>query len=110
MNPIEIEQALRSLGVPADIVASSASWGVEKPDARFFERIVAETNGLAPSEIAYVGDRLDSDVEPAQRAGMIPIFLRRGPWALVQSSSACFATPTHAIESLVSLPDLLQSL
>lgn len=34
-HPVETEHALRALGVPADIVASSVSWGVEKPDTRF---------------------------------------------------------------------------
>lgn len=109
-QPAATEQALRSLEVPADIVASSASWGVEKPDIGFFERIVAETNGLEPSQIAYVGDRLDNDIEPARRAGMIPVFVRRGPWALIQSCSGRFATPAYTIESLSSLSNLLQSL
>jgi len=109
-QPIETEQALRSLGVPADIVASSASWGVEKPDLAFFERIVAASNGLHPSEIAYVGDRLDNDVGPAQRAGMVSIFLRRGPWALVQAGSARFSTPLHTIDDLSALPEFLRRL
>ncbi|VWD51607.1 Phosphoglycolate phosphatase [Burkholderia lata] len=109
-QPVETEHALRTLGVPADIVASSASWGVEKPDARFFERIVAETNGLDPSQIAYIGDRLDNDVEPARRAGMISVFLRRGPWAQIQSRSGRFETPPHVIDDLSSLPGLLRGI
>ncbi|WP_454739234.1 HAD family hydrolase [Cupriavidus necator] len=109
-QPVETVHALRSLGVPADIVASSASWGIEKPDVGFFERIVAETNGLDPSQIAYVGDRLDNDVEPARRAGLVSVFLRRGPWAFIQSCSGRFAAPPHVIESLSSLPDLLRRL
>ncbi len=109
-QPIEVEGALRSLGVPADIIASSASWGVEKPDAAFFERVVASTNGLAPNEIAYVGDRLDNDVEPARKAGMAAVFLVRGPWAAIQSSQGHFPTPPHTIADLSSLPELLSRL
>ncbi|RUL78440.1 HAD family hydrolase [Dyella choica] len=109
-QPMEAEQALRSLGVPADIIASSASWGIEKPDIGFFERLIAETHGLDASEIAYVGDRLDNDVEPAQQAGLISVFLRRGPWALIQSSAARHTTPRYVIENLSSLPDLLRGL
>ncbi|WP_028218103.1 HAD family hydrolase [Paraburkholderia oxyphila] len=109
-QPVETEHALRSLGVPADIVASSASWGVEKPDVGFFQRIVVEANGLHPSQIAYVGDRLDNDVEPARQAGMVSVFLQRGPWALIQSRSGRFATPAYVIGSLSSLPDLLHTL
>jgi len=109
-QPVETEHALRTLGVPADIVASSASWGVEKPDTCFFERIIAETNGLDPSQIAYVGDRLDNDVEPARQAGMVSVFVRRGPWARIQLRSGRFATPTRVIEDLSSLPDLLRGI
>ncbi|VWD02615.1 HAD family hydrolase [Burkholderia lata] len=109
-QPVETERALRALGVPADIVASSASWGVEKPDARFFERIIAETDGFDPSQIAYVGDRLDNDVEPARRAGMISVFLRRGPWARIQSRSGRFETPPHVMDDLSSLPGLLRGI
>lgn len=35
-QPVATERALRTLGVPADIVASSASWCVDKPDAPLF--------------------------------------------------------------------------
>ena len=62
-----------------DLVGSSARWGVEKPAPVFFERIVDEC-GAAPEEIAYVGDRVDNDVEPALAAGMVAVHLRRGPW------------------------------
>jgi HAD superfamily hydrolase (TIGR01549 family) len=109
-QPLEIERALHALGAPADLVASSASWGVQKPAPAFFERIIASTHGLDPAEIAYVGDRLDNDIEPARRAGMTPVFLRRGPWAHVQSASGRFPIPLHTIDSLSFLPELLCSL
>jgi HAD superfamily hydrolase (TIGR01549 family) len=109
-QPLEIERELHALGAPADLVASSASWGVEKPAPAFFERIIASTHGLDPAEIAYVGDRLDNDIEPARRAGMTPVFLRRGPWAHVQSASGRFPIPLHTIDSLSFLPELLCSL
>jgi FMN phosphatase YigB (HAD superfamily) len=67
-----------------DFVASSSGWGVAKPDPRFFERI-AETCGFPAREIAYVGDRLDNDVLPARAAGMIGVFLRRGPWGVLHA-------------------------
>ncbi|MFM0210213.1 HAD family hydrolase [Paraburkholderia sediminicola] len=109
-QPLEAEHALRTLGVPADIVASSASWHVEKPAPEFFERAITATHGVAPSEIAYVGDRLDNDIEPALRAGMVPVFIRRGPWAHVQSTSRRFPVPPHVIDELTSLPELLRRL
>ncbi len=75
-TPAETEDQLRPY---VDFVGSSARWGVEKPAPAFFERIVSET-GLDAGEIAYVGDRVDNDVEPALAAGMVAVHVRRGPW------------------------------
>ena len=69
--------------LPVDIVGSSAGWGVEKPSEAFFERVVAEA-GCEPVEVAYVGDRVDNDLEPALAAGMVAIHIRRGPWGWLQ--------------------------
>jgi HAD superfamily hydrolase (TIGR01549 family) len=62
-----------------DFAASSERWGVEKPSSAFFARIVEEV-GRPSGEIAYVGDRVDNDVEPALAAGMVAVHVRRGPW------------------------------
>jgi len=85
-QPEAAETSLAALGVPADFIASSARWGVEKPDQAFFAK-VAEAAGAAPGTIAYVGDRLDNDVLPAKAAGMLGVFIRRGPWGVIQSAS-----------------------
>ena len=77
------ELMLRQAGLPLDFVGSSETFGVEKPDPAYFLRLVALA-GVPAAAIAYVGDRLDNDVLPAQRAGMRGIFLRRGLWADVQ--------------------------
>ncbi|WP_155639781.1 hypothetical protein [Burkholderia cepacia] len=42
-------------------------------------------------------------------AGMVPVFLRRGPWAIIQSGSGRFASPVHAIDSLSALGDITTS-
>jgi phosphoglycolate phosphatase-like HAD superfamily hydrolase len=78
----EIETFLAE-NVAVDFIASSASWGIEKPASGFFDRVV-DAAGCAPGEITYVGDRLDNVVLPAQRAGMRAVWLLRGPWAVVQ--------------------------
>jgi HAD superfamily hydrolase (TIGR01509 family) len=62
-----------------DVLGSSGLWGVEKPAPGFFARI-EEALGVAAPEIAYVGDRVDNDVEPALAAGMTAVHVRRGPW------------------------------
>jgi FMN phosphatase YigB (HAD superfamily) len=67
-----------------DVVGSSERWGVEKPNAGFFARVVEEARAPA-EEILYVGDRVDNDVVPALAAGMHAIRIRRGAHAHVES-------------------------
>jgi FMN phosphatase YigB (HAD superfamily) len=106
-QPTETEAVLRALDVPLELVASSESWGVHKPDPAFFERIAAELR-LDPAEIAYVGDRVDNDVAPAAAAGMSAIFIRRGPWAIIQAGRESPPEAASAvIESLTELPAIL---
>jgi FMN phosphatase YigB (HAD superfamily) len=37
-----------------------------------------------PASVAYVGDRVDNDVLPALAAGMRAVWVRRGPWGILQ--------------------------
>jgi len=89
----------RSVGLVVDVLTGSASLGVRKPDPAFFERLV-DLAGASPDEVAYVGDRVDNDVLPALRAGLVAFHLRRGPWGLLQE------TPQGAvaIDSLLDVP------
>jgi HAD superfamily hydrolase (TIGR01493 family) len=103
------ERLVRSLGLDLDVVASSAAWGVEKPDPGFFRR-VADAAGLPPEQVAYVGDRVDNDVLPAQAAGMTAVFLRRGPWGYVHAGWPEAERADLRIESLAELPDALRGL
>lgn len=108
-QPARAEAALAGLGLPLDFVGSSARWGIEKPDLRFFARIVSEL-GLPAEEIAYVGDRIDNDVVPAAAAGMQAIFLRRGPWAWIQAPSEDPPDAVLTVNSLAELPAALARL
>lgn len=105
-QPARAEVALAGFGLPLDLVGSSASWGVEKPDVRFFQRIAAEL-ALPPGEIAYVGDRVDNDVRPAAAAGMLAIFVRRGPWAWIQAPADDPPEAALTVNSLAELPAAL---
>ena len=98
-TPKEFEDVIRE---HADFVGSSVGWGVEKPAPAFFARIVAEAR-VAPDEIAYVGDRVDNDVVPALRAGMVAVHLRRGPWGYLHEP------PPEALraDSLADVPGVL---
>ena len=94
-----MEEWARSAGLPVDLVTSSASLGVRKPDPAFFQRLVALAD-VRPAEVAYVGDRVDNDVLPALHAGLVAFHLRRGPWGRLQE------TPEGAvaIDSLLEVP------
>ena len=73
---------LRELNLPCDVLATSDEWGVGKPDTGFFDKLVA-VSGHEAGEIAYVGDRLDNDIAPAARAGLVTVWVRRGPWGYI---------------------------
>ena len=90
--------------LPVDIVTGSASLGVRKPDPAFFGALV-RLAGRNAAEVAYVGDRVDNDVLPALRAGLVAIHLRRGPWGLLQRAPE----GTVTIDGLAELPATLAS-
>ena len=101
-----LEADLRSFDLDVDLVTSSVGLGGRKPAREFFERLVAVTD-FAPAECAYVGDRVDFDVQPAQAAGLVAIHLCRGPWGRLQSGSEA---ADLRVGSLAELPAALRSL
>ena len=105
-QPAGVTAMLRALDLPVDVVATSADWGVEKPSAAFFSRVAAEA-GVPAARVAYVGDRLDNDVLPAQAAGMLGVFLRRGPWGCAHARRPEAARAEVRIDSLAELPAML---
>jgi HAD superfamily hydrolase (TIGR01662 family) len=98
-----LEAWAREERLPADVVASSAGWGVRKPDPAFFRRMVAEA-GCPPNEVAYVGDRVDNDVLPALEAGLVAVHVRRGPWGHLQRGTE---RADLRLDSLAELPEAL---
>jgi HAD superfamily hydrolase (TIGR01549 family) len=98
-TPTAVEGVMRR---HVDRVGSSASWGVDKPSPEFFAHVV-ELAGVETGKIAYVGDRVDNDIEPALAAGLVAVHIRRGPWGYLHQ-------PPRAalrIESLDELPAVL---
>jgi FMN phosphatase YigB (HAD superfamily) len=98
-TPVEAEAMLRP---HVDFVGSSARWGVNKPAPEFFTRVAAEA-GVASDRVAYVGDRVDNDIEPAIAAGVLAIHIRRGPWGHLHHPPP----EALAIRSLDELPAIL---
>ena len=100
------EGILRSLDFPVDVIGTSDGWGVEKPSAAFFQRLIEEA-GCPAEQILYVGDRLDNDVKPAQQQGIATAFLRRGPWGYILNYQAVLDRCLFRLDSLAELPELV---
>lgn len=105
-QPEVTETILLEVGLPLDFALSSDRAGVAKPDPAFFA-MVQEACGTAPGRIAFVGDRIDNDVLPANAAGMVSVFLPRGPWGRLQ---ATWPEASQASVIVECLTDLTQAL
>ena len=91
-----------------DCVITSCGTGIRKPDPEIF-RVAERRMGMAPEELAYVGDTISRDVRGTRAAGwrlMIQIRnpsvahrdkgLENGPWK-----------PDYLIEDLAEIPGIL---
>jgi HAD superfamily hydrolase (TIGR01549 family) len=108
-QPAAAERLFDDVGVELDLLASSDSLGVEKPDPAFFAAIAMRLD-LAPGAIAYVGDRIDNDIRPATAAGMRAIFLRRGPWACLQAGRDPVPQADASIDDLTTIVEVVRGL
>jgi len=102
-QPIVRTAELRAIGVDADVVAMSDELGVWKPDPAFFATALALMDEPDPSDVIYVGDRIDNDVLPAAAAGMRAVWLRRGPWGVIERTA-----PPQAALVIDSLDELVK--
>ncbi len=108
-QPPQALAALERMDLGADAILISAVLGVEKPSTEFFD-VVTAAAGCPPSEIAYVGDRLDNDVLPARQAGMRTVLLRRGPWGYLHAERPDATLADVVADSLIELPARLAQL
>ncbi|MEX1072565.1 MAG: HAD family hydrolase [Chloroflexota bacterium] len=95
---------LRALGVDADVIAMSEEMGVAKPSPEFFTRTLELIGSPGPGSVAYVGDRVGNDVLPATAAGMRAIWIRRGPWGVIEQLPDGME-PALVVNSLAELAD-----
>lgn len=100
-QPLRAGADLRALDLDAHLIATSEEWGVSKPAPEFYQRLLAEVPFPA-DRILYVGDRVERDVIPAQRAGLRTAWLRRGPWGFIAGDQG--GTPDVWFEGLAELP------
>lgn len=105
---VRAAQLLRGLELPVDDLATSGEWGVAKPAAGFFKRVVEFAQGDA-HEIVYVGDHRDYDVKAARDAGLQAVLIKRGPWGRLWADDPTVnESATWVIDSLGELPDLVR--
>ncbi len=89
-----------------DAVITSEEVGAEKPDDEIFKAALRKLNTRA-SECAMVGNKLDTDVVGANRAGMLSIRIRRGKSANAKPQSP-EAKPDFEIDDVSELPQILE--
>ncbi|WP_225878438.1 HAD family hydrolase [Spongiactinospora rosea] len=98
-------ELLRDLNLPADAIATSGEWGIAKPDAGFFARVV-DMAEVPPENIVYVGDHPANDILPAKAAGMWTVHIRRGPLGLLWGDSPSGREADWQISSLAELAEI----
>ena len=109
-QPPGIAEDLRALALPVDAIATSAEWGVAKPAAGFYRRLV-EWTGNRSSRVLYIGDQVQNDVVAAQRAGLRAVHLVRGPWGYLDADDPRVARCALAqIRDLTELEETLDRL
>jgi putative hydrolase of the HAD superfamily len=82
----------------------SYQYDFRKPNRQLF-RIAAERIGELPEHIAYVGDRIDKDIIPALKVGMMPILK-----AAYTNASKKVPDGAWKITHLSELPALIQEI
>jgi FMN phosphatase YigB (HAD superfamily) len=94
--------ALRRDGVGdlVDVWGVSALVGHEKPSPELFSWALAEA-GAAADQAVHIGNRLDTDVRPAQRLGLGTVWVLRG-------EAPDHPTPEQLAEPDLVVPDLSQ--
>lgn len=98
---------LRALQLPADLVVTSAEWGVAKPSPDFFHQVIGAAQATA-DEALYVGDHPQNDIFPAAEAGLLTAHLRRGPWGYWWADDETVQrVADYSINSLLDIPDLV---
>lgn len=85
-------------------IVESSVVGLRKPDPALFAMGV-ETFGLHPEEVLVIGDSYRKDIYPARTLGCKAIWLKKVCWE--EETIIKGAEPTAIIESLESLPSLL---
>lgn len=89
-------------------VITSVDAGARKPAPEFFEYALARC-GLTKDDVLFVGNQLNTDIAGGEAFGIRTVWLYGSAHRSVDDRP-CTAKATHAIETLYSLPALVQTL
>src|SRR5919112_6258395 len=90
------------------VKAISSSVKLKKPDPKIFELALSEA-GQNAEDCIMVGDRLDTDICPANNMGMTTIRTTNSLFALQVPKRAC-EHPSYTVARLSEIPELLESI
>ncbi len=80
------------------IVVASTEEDVAKPDSEIFLRALKRAECL-PENAVMIGDRIDNDIEPANKLGMKTIWVRQG-FGIYQQPANNFQIADYTVENL----------
>ena len=86
------------------LIVSSEEVAVSKPSTKIFKMVI-ESAGFLPEQCIYIGDNPVNDIEGAQKAGMLPIWLSG-----FHDWPASLDPPYYSINTLNDLVPLISSL
>jgi len=86
----------------------SSSVKLKKPDSKIFELALREA-GQNAEDCIMVGDRLDTDICPANKLGMTTIRTTNSLFALQVPSRVC-EHPAYTVAHLSAIPEILESI
>jgi putative hydrolase of the HAD superfamily len=90
------------------VKAISSTVKLKKPDSKIFELALREA-GQNAEDCIMVGDRLDTDICPANNMGMTTIRTTNSLFALQVPKRAC-EHPSYTVAHLSEIPELLESI
>lgn len=99
-------EKIDALGIRSyfNVIVISGVFGADKPDPAIFLHAAALA-GLAPDEIAFVGDNPENDVLGAAAAGMTPIWMDHfSQWPEGRER------PEHTAHRFADVPEILEKL
>jgi HAD superfamily hydrolase (TIGR01549 family) len=85
----------------------SSEIGIEKPDPRIFQLAMNLAESICPKDCVMVGDRLDTDILPANALGMKTIRTTNSLFKLQEPMSG-LERPTYTVASLSEIPYVLK--